>query len=275
MIPTRRTALVALICSTFAPIVAGDAPSKMTGYADVNGLHMYYEIQGAGRPLVVLHGAFGRAMDFPILSKNHRVIAVELQGHGHTGDLDRPLSYEQMADDTAALLKSLKVGKADVFGYSMGGTAALGLAIRHPDLVRKVAIVGSHSSAMADAYEPATFKQFQSLPADFAPMVLKGPYDKVAPNPRNWPILVAKVKKLASEFPGFRREDLRALRAPVLIMQGDRDGVKPEHAVEMFRLIPNAQLAIFPRGDHFLLMTKPEIVLTPAAAFFQSPMPDE
>src|SRR3954470_20941911 len=174
-------------------------PDASGNYATVNGLRMYYETRGEGEPLVLLHGAFGLAMDLPTLAKNRRVIAVELQGHGHTADMDRPLSIEQMADDTAALLKELKVEQADFFGYSMGGTVALGVAIRHSGLVRKLAINGSHYSSMEDAYEPEAFKQFMSLPADFAPPILKAPYDKVAPDPKQWPNLVAKIKKMGTE----------------------------------------------------------------------------
>jgi pimeloyl-ACP methyl ester carboxylesterase len=113
---------------------------------------MYYETRGEGEPLVLLHGAFGLAMDLPALAKNRRVIAVELQGHGHTADIDRPLSVEQMADDTAALLKELKIERADFFGYSMGGVVALGVAIRHPSLVRKLAINGSYFGSVEAAF---------------------------------------------------------------------------------------------------------------------------
>ncbi|HEY1860698.1 MAG TPA: alpha/beta hydrolase, partial [Gemmataceae bacterium] len=232
-------------------------------YAEVNGLKMYYEVHGTGRPLVVLHGAFGWATDYPILSKNRQVIAVELQGHGHTADIDRPLTFEQMADDTAALLKQLKIEQADFFGYSMGGNVALAIAIRHPNLLGKVAINGSNYGKIEDAYEPETFKQFKSLPDDFAPAVLKESYDKIAPDPKQWPVLVAKIKKMGLEFKGFPREDMKSIKAPVLITLGDHDAVRPEHAVEMFRLIPNAQLAVFPGGDHFLLWTNPEKVLAP------------
>jgi pimeloyl-ACP methyl ester carboxylesterase len=240
---------------------AKDAGGK---YAEVNGLKMYYEVHGTGRPLVLLHGAFGWANAYPQLAKNRQVIAVELQGHGHTADIDRPLTVEQMADDVAALLKHLKIEQTDLFGYSMGGNVALGVAVRHPQLVRKVAITGSHAFKMEDCYEPETFKQFKSLPADFAPAVLKEPYDKVAPDPKKWPELVT----------GFTREQLRSIKAHVLITLGDRDGVRPEHAVELFRLIPNAQLAVFPGGDHFLLWTSPEKVLTPVAEFLDAPVPD-
>jgi len=251
----------------------GGTAEKKQGYADVNGLKMYYEIHGTGKPLVVLHGAFGWATVYPTLAANRQVIAVELQGHGHTADIDRPLTIEQMADDTAALLKHLKIEQADFFGYSMGGNVALAVAIRHPNLVGRLAINGSHYGRMEDAYEPAAFQQFQSLPADFAPAVLKDPYDKVAPDPKQWPVLVAKVKKMGLEFKGFAREDMKSIKARVLITLGDRDGVRPEHAVEMFRLIPNAQLAVFPGGDHFLLFTSPDKVLSPIAAFLDAPMP--
>jgi pimeloyl-ACP methyl ester carboxylesterase len=250
-----------------------DAPGKKVGYANVNGLKMYYEIHGTGRPLVLLHGAFGVATVYPALAKDRQVIAVELQGHGHTADIDRPLTAEQMADDVAELLKQLKIEQADFFGYSMGGNVALAVAIRHPRVVRKLAINGSHSSKMADVYDPATYKQFQSLPADFAPAVLKAPYDKVAPDPKHWTVLVAKVKKMGLDFKGFAPEDLKAIKAPVLISLGDRDGVKPEHAVEMFRLLPNAQLDIIPDGNHFTLWTSPDRVLLPVAQFLDAPMP--
>jgi pimeloyl-ACP methyl ester carboxylesterase len=248
-----------------------DAKGK---YAAVNGLKMYYEIHGTGRPLVLLHGAFGFATTYPTLAKGRQVIAVELQGHGHTADIDRPLTYEQMADDTAALLRELKIEQADFFGYSMGGTVALGVAIRHPELVRKLAINGSHYGKIEDAQEPETFKLFSSLPPDFAPPPLKDPYDKVAPDPKQWPTLVAKVKKMGLEFKGFAREDLKSIKAHVLVTIGDHDGVRPEHAVEMFRLIPNAQLAVFPGADHFLLWQSPEKLLPTIAAFLDAPMPE-
>jgi len=271
---------LALVAVLVAPILVmgdepRDKPAKPEGkYANVNGLKMYYEVHGTGRPLVLLHGAFGWATVYPTLAKDRQVIAVELQGHGHTADIDRPLTIEQMADDTAALLKELKIEQADFFGYSMGGTVALGVAIRHPNLVRKLAINGSHARKMADAFEPEMFKQFQSLPDDFAPPILKEPYDKIAPDPKQWPTLVAKIKKMGLEFKGFTREELKAIKAPVLITFGDRDGTRPEHAVEMFRLIPNSQLAIIPGADHFLIYQNPEKLLPMVGAFLDAPVPE-
>ena len=251
---------------------SGEPIEVKHGYADVNGLKMYYEIYGAGKPLVVLHGAFGWATNFPTLAKNRQVIAVELQGHGHTADIDRPLIPEQLADDVAALLKCLEIEQADFFGYSMGGNVALAVAIRHPKLVGRVAVNGSNYGSIDDAYEPDNLKQFKSLPADFAPPVLKDHYDKVAPDPKQWPVLVAKVKRMGLEFKGFVREGVKSIKAPVLITLGDRDGVRPEHAVEMFRLIPDAQLAIFPGADHFMLFQDPEKLLTTVAAFLDAPV---
>ena len=242
--------------------------------AEVNGLKMYYEIHGSGQPLLLLHGAFGFvegwATVLPALTKTHQVIAVELQGHGHTNDLDRPLTYGQMAEDTAALLDQLKIKNADVFGYSMGGTVALGLAIRHPDLVRKLATFGSCAGKMKDTYDPETYKQFLSLSTDFAPPVLKEPYDRMAPDPKRWPVLVTKIKNMGRDFNGYSAAELKAIKAQTLIMMGDRDAVRPEHAVEMYRLIPNAQLAIFPGADHFLLFSDPEKLLSALLPFLNS-----
>jgi pimeloyl-ACP methyl ester carboxylesterase len=253
----------------------GDGMSKDAkgNYASVNGLKMYYEIHGTGSPLVLLHGAFGSAATYPSVAKNRQLIAVELQGHGHTADIDRPLTYGQMADDIAVLLKKLKIEQADFFGYSMGGTVALAVAIRHPSLARKVVIAGSHYGKMEDAYDPETYNQFKNLPSDFAPKELKDPYDKVAPDPKKWPALVAKVKKMGLEFEGFAHQDMQSISAHVMIIIGDRDIVRPEHAVEMFRLVPNAQLAVIPGGDHFTLFTRPEKILSPMAEFLDAGMP--
>jgi pimeloyl-ACP methyl ester carboxylesterase len=248
-------------------------PAKeVTGqYAVVNGVKMYYELHGTGKPLVVLHGAFGWASAYPALANHRQQITVELQGHGHTADIDRPLSIEQMADDVAALLKYLKIERADVFGNSMGGNVALALAIRHSNMVDRVAINGASFAAIEEAYEPETFEQFKSLPADFAPPMLKGPYEKVAPDRKQWPVLVAKVEKMGLGWKGFTREQMKSIKVPVLITLGDREGVRPEHAVEIFRLIPNSRLAVFPGGDHFLLFTSPDTVLAPVAAFLDAP----
>lgn len=271
-----RTVAAAALLTTTAAVLATTTQDDKGRYAEVNGLKMYYETHGTGgRPLVLLHGAFGWATVYPTLAKNRQVIAIELQGHGHTADIDRPLTYEQMADDTAALLKLLKIEQADLFGYSMGGNVALAVAIRHPQLVRKLVTAGSHSGKIEDAYDPETLKQFKSLsPDNFAPKELKDPYDKIAPDPKKWPVLVAKIKTMDLEFKGFTPQEMRSIKAHVMVTIGDRDAPRPEHAVEMFRLIPNAQLAVFPGADHFLLWTSPETLLVPIAAFLDAPMPE-
>jgi pimeloyl-ACP methyl ester carboxylesterase len=182
-------------------------------YATVNGLKCITNCTAQASLCWSCTGRLGAPAPILILAKNRQLIAVELQGHGHTADIDRPLSIEQMADDVAALLKHLKIDQADVFGYSMGGNVALALAIRAPDRVGRVAINGSHFGPMEEAYEPETFQQFKNLPADFAPLPLKGPYDKVAPDPKHWRVLVGKVKKMGLEWNGFTREQLKSIKA--------------------------------------------------------------
>lgn len=121
---------------------------------------------------------------------------------------------------------------------------------------------------LVQTYDAATFEQFQALPDDFAPPILKEPYGRVAPDKSRWPMLVAKIKSLGMDFPGYSEAEVRSIKAPTLIMQGDHDAVKAEHAVEMMRMIPNSQLAIFPGQDHFVLYTKPDLVVGTFMAFF-------
>jgi pimeloyl-ACP methyl ester carboxylesterase len=178
-----------------------------------------------------------------------------------------------MADDTAALLKQLKIKEADFFGYSMGGVVALGVAIRHPELTRRVAVFGSNTGSPKDVFVPEIYKQGQSLNADFAPPILKEPYDRMAPDPKRWPILVEKVRNLMRDFKGYSAAEVRSIKAQVLIMLGDRDAVRAEHGVEMYRLIPNAQLAIFPGGDHFMPFHSPEKLLSVLVPFLEGVKP--
>ncbi len=264
------------MASALSTIPAGVSPADAPGrYASVNGLKIYYEVHGAGPPLVLLHGAFLTVESWgklvPELARSRQVIAPELQGHGHTADVGRPLSFPQMAEDVAALLREIKIERADVYGYSMGGTVALALAARHPAVVRKLIVQGSTYNK--DGWEPEAFKQFSALPPDFAPPPLKDPYDKVAPDPKHWPVLVAKLKEMEMGFEGLPESDLKGITAPTLIIMGDREGLRPEQAVAMYRLIPKAQLAIVPGADHFLLFTRPDFVLTLMTTFLQEPAP--
>ena len=239
-------------------------------YAAVNGLDMYYEVHGTGEPLVVLHGAFMTigAMGAVVtdLAETRRVIGVELQGHGHTADVDRPLSYEQMADDVAALLRHLGIERTDVFGYSMGGGTALQLAMRHPTLVRKLVVVGA-SSTSEGAYPEVWAGIEQITPELFEGTPWKEEYDRVAPNPGAFPALVGKMKQLDGQPFSWPPDTIRAIPAPTMIVIGDSDGTTPEHVVELFRLrgggvygdlvgLPSARLAILPGTTHVGLIDR-------------------
>lgn len=227
-------------------------------YALVNGLKMYYEIHGAGRPLLLLHGSFMSALHYPALAEGRQIITVDMQGHGRTADIDRPFSFEQMADDSAALLKHLKIEQTDVFGYSMGGTIGLALAIRHPNLVRRLAIYGSVYRNMEESYSPENLKDWKSInPETFAPKDIKEPYEKMSPAP-NWKGLVAKGLQMEKDFKGFSDEQMKAITAEVWIGAGDHNDISLKHVVEMHNLIPKSQLAIFPNTDHVVLMMNPD-----------------
>lgn len=257
-------AVVALMLLTLAAVQSQNKQDSRTGtpttsvkkeYAQVGDLKMYYEVHGeGGRPLVLLHGGMTTielsfASILPELAKDRQVIAVEQQGHGRTADIDRPLSYAQMADDTAALLKSINVKDADVFGYSDGGIVGLRLAAQYPDLVHKLAIAGSYTKNEGVTAE--SLQAMQMLSADYLPESMSEPYKSVAPNPENWPVLVEKVKQLGLGFKGWSDNEIRSIEDPVLVMLGDKDIVTPEHGVEMFRMIPKAQLYIAPNTTHY------------------------
>jgi pimeloyl-ACP methyl ester carboxylesterase len=282
----------AVATSVVAPVrgFAQAEATAQTGYAPINGLQMYYEIHGSGEPLVLLHGAFG-AIDLwgPILTtlaQNQQVIAVEFQGHGHTADIiDRPLSYEQMADDVAALLDHLGIAQADVVGYSMGGTTGLQLAIRHPELVRKLVAVSANFSS--DGYYPELLMGLQMMtPEIFAGTPQEEAYVRHAPNPEDFPVLVEKQKVLPQDY-AWPVEDVAGITAPTLVVIGDSDVVRPEHAVDLFRLLgggvpadltgslPNARLAILPGTTHAsIVLDRADQLLAVIEPFLAAPMPD-
>jgi pimeloyl-ACP methyl ester carboxylesterase len=236
------------------------------GYASVNDLEVYYEIHGEGRPLVLLHGAYmtidAMGEVVPELAGTRQVIAVELQGHGRTADVDRPLSYERMADDTAALLRHLGIDQADVFGFSMGGSVALQIALRHPEVVRKLVVASA--SYTSDGMQPELHEMIPSItPEAFAGSPIEEEYLRTAPNPEDFPALVAKLKRLDMEPFAWPPEDIRGIAAPTLLIVGDSDAIRLEHAVEMFRLLgggamgdlaglPKSQLAVLPGTSHFI-----------------------
>lgn len=259
-----------------------------TGYAPVNGLEMYYEIHGTGEPLVLLHGAFfnielwGSILSG--LAADRQVIAVELQGHGHTADIDRPFSYEQFADDVAALMEHLDVDQADVVGYSMGGNTALQVAIRHPDLVRKLVAVSANYRT--DGMYPELMEVIQSLTPDaFAGSPPEAAYFQVAPNPEDWPELFERIKALeATEF-AWPDADLQGIEAPTLLVYGDSDSVRPGHMVELFELLgggvpgdltglPKSRLAILPATNHVgVVVERGGELVAMIEEFLAAPMP--
>jgi pimeloyl-ACP methyl ester carboxylesterase len=281
---------VAQAAANAATPMTGTGTTPQSGYAPVNGLRMYYEIHGSGEPLVLLHGAFG-AIDLwgPILTtlaETHQVIAVELQGHGHTADiLDRPLSYEQMADDVAALMEHLGIAQADGVGYSMGGTTGLQLAIRHPDRVRTLVAVSANYRS--DGYYPELLAGLQQMTLEtFAGTPEEAAYLRHAPHPEDFPVLVEKQKGLPQAF-AFPDEDVAAITAPALVVLGDSDIVRPEHAVALFRLLgggvpsdltgslPNSQLAILPGTAHRSIVgERADQLLAVVAPFLAAPMPE-
>jgi pimeloyl-ACP methyl ester carboxylesterase len=262
---------ICLILAIFACQGAAAQEKKAKGeYASVNGLKMYYEIHGTGQPLVLLHGSFTWGTNYPTLAQGRQVIVIDMQGHGRTADINRPFSFEQMADDTAALLKHLKIEQADVFGYGMGGTIGLALAIRHPELLRRLAICSAAYRPVQESYPTDVLEAFREMtPESFAPKELKEPYDKMSPAP-NWRGLVAKIVEMERDFKGFSQEQMKAIKAEVFIAAGDRYDVGLEHVVEMHNLIPKSQLAVYPNSDHLLISTNPDKMLVQIREFLNT-----
>lgn len=221
------------------------------GYSELNGLKMYYEIHGQGTPLVLIHGGgstiqtnFGKLI--PLLAKNRQVIAVELQAHGRTSDRDQDLSFEQDADDVAALLKNLKIGQADFLGFSNGGTTALQIAIRHPEIVGKL-ILGS-ALAKRNGVPPWFWEFMQKASLENMPEQLKAGYKNVAANPNGLQIMHDRDAKRMVNFKDIPDDQIKAIAAPTLIIIGDKDVITPEHALELHQQIPTSELAINPGG---------------------------
>lgn len=258
-------------------------PDIETEYVHVGELRMYCEVQGAtqnvmqgeGRPLLLLHAGFGTIdTSFeklrPALTKHRMTIAIEQQGHGRTADLSRPLAYEQMVEDTAALLRHKKIADVDVFGWSDGGIVALGLAARHPKLVRKVATIGAGYNTSAE--KPDFKERFASMkPDNEHTLPFRDAYRKVAPKPDQWPVLIEKVKAMYFGFKGWSDAEMRSLKAPLMVMLGDDDFTRPEHALELFRMVPHGRLAILPGSDHSAPVIRAEWVAAMLIDFFDAP----
>src|SRR5213080_3364457 len=256
--------------------------SEVTGkYADVNGIKLYYEIHGTGHPLVLLHGGLGATPMFgpnlPALAKGRQVIAADLQGHGRTADIDRPISPELMAEDIAALIKYLKLDRPDVMGYSLGGGVAFFVALRHPELVGKLVLVST--PIRRNAFYPDILGQQGQVTAEAAEAMKQTPmyqlYASIAPRPEDWPRVLAKIGEgMAKDF-DFSKE-VAKIEATTLVVAGDADIFPPAHAVEVFGLLgggkrdpgwdgsgrPKSQLAILPGMTHYTLFSAPVLAAT-------------
>lgn len=240
------------------------------GYAPVNGLKMYYEARGSGKPLVLLHGGAGSTEMFgallPSILEGRQIILADLQCHGRTADIDRPLRYELMADDVAALVKHLKLEKVDLMGYSLGGGVSLRVAIQHPGIVDRLVLVSTPFSR--DGWYPEVREAMSQGGAEGAEAMKQSPmyqtYAKIAPRPQDWPVLFTKLGELLRQGYDWSEEASR-IEAPVMLVVGDSDSVRPDHAVEFFKLLgggkedagwdgskmPRAKLAILPGVTHY------------------------
>jgi pimeloyl-ACP methyl ester carboxylesterase len=265
-----------LLTMLFSGIVSGQQ-KPTTGYAPVNGLKMYYEIHGSGEPVVLLHGAFmaisGDWNDWiGELSKTRKVIAVEMQGHGRTADIDRDITYENLADDVAALLDYLKIPNADIIGYSLGAGAAMQCAIRHPEKVRKVVSISAPIrrdgwvKEANDAWLNFTWEVLKGTPADTE-------WKKLNPKPDGFPDFFNHIKAAALKPYDFGTDKFKATKAPMFFIHGDADGVQLDHIMEMFRLKggevfgdmrprSTSRLAILPDTTHVTLMNRMSTIAT-------------
>jgi pimeloyl-ACP methyl ester carboxylesterase len=219
------------------------ANAKGSGqYADVNGIKLYYETHGTGRPMVLLHGGLGSGEMFgpvlPLLAERHEVIVPDLQGHGRTADIDRPIDIRLMADDVAALIDHLGLHKPDVVGFSLGGGVALQVAVKHPAKIRRLVVVSANIRRNAIPAEMlAQQGQVSAAAVEFmkdTPMYQL--YQRVAPRPEDFPRLLTKIgESMAKDF-DFT-EEVRGLKVPTLIVAGDADMAPPSHYIEVFKLL--------------------------------------
>lgn len=254
-------------------------PPAKVGYASVNDLRIYFEIHGTAHPerppLVLLHGggdtiktSFGRIL--PELARARQIIAFEQQGYGHSADIaDRPFSFEQSADDITGLLHYLHIEKADLFGFSNGGTIALQVAIRHPKRVRKLVLASAlakRDGAYSWLWEAMPKATLENMPSE-----LKEEYLKVAPHPENLRMFHDKAVQRMRDFKDIPADAIRGITAPTLVIVGDADVIRPEHAVELFRAFPKAQLAVLPGNDHMKVTARTVWLVTMISTFLDAP----
>jgi pimeloyl-ACP methyl ester carboxylesterase len=265
-----------VLMTMLLPAIVSAQQKPTTGYAPVNGLKMYYEVHGSGDPVVLLHGSFMTITNnwagwIGELSKTRKVIAIEMQGHGRTADINRDFGYESLADDVAALLDHLKIPSADLIGYSMGGGVAMQCAIRHPEKVRKVVSIsaGFRQDGLVkeglDAFPKLTPEAFKGSPLEIE-------YKKLSPTPDKFADLVNHIKATALRPYDFGADKLKATKAQMFFINGDADGVRLDHIAEMYRLKggdlhgdmrphPESRLAILPDTTHVTLMNRTSTIV--------------
>lgn len=258
-------------------VVAGGAiggeMKKSSGYEMVDGLRMYYEIKGSGAPLIFIPPAFGFAgmKSFPELEAGHSVITVDLQGNGRTNDIPgRPITIEQYAKDVVGLMKKLGIAKADFLGESYGGVTAVMIAVRHPEMTGRVAAYSATFGPPAVAHNPAMTHYEQPPTAESRDIQFqRESFKKVSSDPGYWPKIYAKVG--AIHWTGFSDAELASIKAPVLIIVGDHDFVRVEHAAESVKRIPSAEIAVIPDASHFALTSEQERVVPIIKHFLEKP----
>jgi pimeloyl-ACP methyl ester carboxylesterase len=243
---------------------------EKSGYVQVGRLKMYYEMGGQGEPLVMLHGGMLQSGVFyaiaPVLAKQRRVIVIDQQGHGRTADIDRSLSFEQMADDTAVLLKKIHIKQADIFSYSEGGVVALMLAIRHPHLVGKL-VLGSAVFSM-DGYRLEVQSGMRRMTAKMIPKQMREHYEAVAPHPEKWPKLVEKSAELARTWKGISRQELKKIKAPTFVLMADKDYIPEEHGKELAKLL-KGEFLVLPKSTHMSYLFRQKKLLEKLMPFLQ------
>jgi pimeloyl-ACP methyl ester carboxylesterase len=285
----KTTAFIFTVLSSIA-VSAAQAQNPIMGYAPVNGLKMYYEVHGSGDPVVLLHGSFMTITNNwtpPVggdwigeLSKTRKVIAVEMQGHGRTADIKRDFSYENLADDVAALLDHLEIPSADLIGYSLGGGVAMQCAIRHPEKVRKVVCISAFFRR--DGLVKDALDAFPQLNADmFKGSPIETEYKRLSPTPDEFPNFVKRAVAIQLKPYDFGADKLKATQAPMFFIHGDVDGVRLEHIAEMFRLKGDeihgdlrprsaSRLAILPNTTHVTLMERMPVIVPMVNDFFDA-----